>query len=84
MMEDLIDFPCSADWLDYYHERGLTPRSSGRADPEIRELWREVRELVKRQMQIEEMILEILNELKVMRGTTSRNRPIKLDGLKEG
>jgi hypothetical protein len=29
-MQDLIDFPCSDDWLDFYHERGLTPRSSGR------------------------------------------------------
>ncbi len=22
--DDLIDFPCSDDWLDYYYERGLT------------------------------------------------------------
>ncbi len=26
MTKDYIDFPCSDDWLEYYYERGLTPR----------------------------------------------------------
>ncbi len=25
-MQDLIDFPVSDDWLEYYHRQGLTPR----------------------------------------------------------
>lgn len=25
---EMIDFPCSDTWLDYYHLRGLTPRHS--------------------------------------------------------
>lgn len=31
-MDDLIDFPCSDLWQDYYHERGLTPRRSAQSD----------------------------------------------------
>lgn len=27
---ELIDFPVSDDWLDYYHRQGLTPRMSPR------------------------------------------------------
>lgn len=26
MEHDLIDFPCSDAFLDFYHERGMTPR----------------------------------------------------------
>ena len=25
---DLVDFPVSDDWLDFYHRQGLTPRKS--------------------------------------------------------
>ena len=25
-MQDLIDFPVSDDWLEWYHKKGLTPR----------------------------------------------------------
>lgn len=24
--DDMIDFPCSSVWLNYYHELGLTPK----------------------------------------------------------
>lgn len=41
---DYIDFPCSDAWLDHYHARGLTPRSSERRrqTAEIAALRREV------------------------------------------
>ncbi len=53
--DDLIDFPCSDDWLDYYHERGLTPRRSNRPSREA-----ELLEAIKRQ---NEKILELLTIL---------------------
>ena len=63
-MEDLIDFPCSADWLDYYHQRGLTPRSSGRMSPQERYLLSEIRDLQKRMVTIEETLLEVVKAVK--------------------
>ncbi|MEM2120609.1 MAG: hypothetical protein QXR93_05975 [Archaeoglobaceae archaeon] len=47
-MDDMIDFACSSDWLDFYHERGLTPRSSGRKSREYVELLKRI-EVLERQ-----------------------------------
>lgn len=69
-MEDFIDFPCSPDWLDYYHERGLTPRHSGRPDPTVEALLREIAELRKQQVVMQEAVLELLKEIKELK--TSR------------
>ncbi len=44
-MEDLIDFPCSGDFLDFYHERGLTLRTSGRVSREYKTLLEELKKL---------------------------------------
>ncbi len=82
-MEDMIDFECSPDWLDYYHERGLTPRSSGR-NYEVEKLAEVVAELLRRQERLEEMILELLEELRRGRSTSQhqkRNR--RLEWLNE-
>ena len=65
-MEDYIDFPCSSDWLDYYHSRGLTPRSSGRADPEIKAILERVEKL-------EKVMVQLLREIK----KSSSNPPPK-------
>ena len=69
-MEDLIDFPVSADWLDFYHERGLTPRSSGRYSPAERRLLEEIENLradfirlAEQQSKIMQMIYELLKQL---------------------
>ena len=32
--EDMIDFPVSDTWLDFYHEQGLTPRCSDQIQPQ--------------------------------------------------
>lgn len=75
MREDYIDFPCSADWLDHYHRIGLTPRGSGRADPELRRVWDHIQKIEERQLRIEELLLETLNILKEThtRGSTVDN-----------
>lgn len=66
-MEDLIDFPCSADWLDHYHRQGLTPRSSGRADPEVKELLKRIEKL--------EENMERLTKAVYMLALSSRRKP---------
>lgn len=69
MMEDMIDFPCSDDWLDYYHRRGLTPRHSGRMDPVVKELLKEIAELRKSQVEMQEVLLEVVRELKELKAS---------------
>ncbi len=32
--EDMIDFQVADCWLDFYHQQGLTPRSSGQRQPQ--------------------------------------------------
>lgn len=70
-MKDYIDFPCSSDWLDYYHSRGLTPRSSGRADPEIKAI-------LERIERFEKVMVELLREIKKSSSNPSpKNQPHK-------
>jgi hypothetical protein len=69
MHDDMIDFPCSYDWLDHYHSRGLTPRSSGRADPVVKELLKEIAELRKSQVEMQEILLEVVRELKKLKAS---------------
>ncbi|MEC4686724.1 MAG: hypothetical protein VST64_00240 [Nitrospirota bacterium] len=33
-VKDMIDFRVSNTWLDWYHQQGLTPRSSGQRRPQ--------------------------------------------------
>ena len=60
--DDLIDFPCSDTWLDFYHERGLTPRSSGK-NREIARLERKLDNLtnaIEQQNKILQQLLDVL------------------------
>lgn len=59
-MEDLIDFPVSDDWLDFYHRRGLTPRSSGRLPPEVKALYKQMEQMNKRMEMLENQFQEII------------------------
>lgn len=54
---DLIDFPCSDTWLDYYHEIGLTPRRSGRPRNHEREFLRAL-ESLNRRLEMQEKLLQ--------------------------
>ena len=46
-MDDLIDFKVSDDWLDYYHDRGLTPRESGKRMNELIRVVETLAELIR-------------------------------------
>jgi len=62
MHEDYIDFPCSDTWLDFYHERGLTPRSSGK-NREIARIERKLDNLtnaIEQQNKILQQLLDVL------------------------
>ena len=59
-MEDLIDFPVSDDWLDFYHRRGLTPRNSGRLSPEVKALYKQMEQMNKRMEMLENQFQEII------------------------
>lgn len=76
-MEDLIDFLCSPDWLDYYHERGLTPRKSGRPDPTVEALLRELVELKKQSVATQQFIIELLKEIKELKSEVRSARRSK-------
>lgn len=62
MHDDMIDFPCSADWIDYYHERGLTPRSSGRPNQHIEMLVDEIKRLREENREILEALRILIEE----------------------
>ena len=47
-MDDLIDFKVSDDWLDYYHDRGMTPRESGKRTNELIRAIETLAELIRR------------------------------------
>lgn len=61
-MEDYIDFACSGDWLDFYHERGLTPRSSGRPNQHIEILVDEIKRLREENREILEALRVLIEE----------------------
>ena len=63
-MKDLIDFPCSADWLDYYHERGLTPRSSGRPSRYESIILKKIEQIEKQIAEQQAVIIELLQYIK--------------------
>ncbi|MEM1692518.1 MAG: hypothetical protein QW794_00600 [Thermosphaera sp.] len=66
-MEDYIDFPCSPTWLDWYHEQGLTPRRSSRKDKELVDLY-------KRIARLEEILLEVLEEIKAIKLANAKEK----------
>ena len=78
-MRDLIDFPCSADWLDYYHERGLTPRSSGRPSRYESIILKKIEQLEREIAEQQAIIIELLQYLK--NANTSKQRHIPQNQL---
>jgi len=62
-MDDLIDFACSSDWLDFYHERGLTPRSSGRFSKTERMLLERIEKLEEQIAKQQEILLQLVKAL---------------------
>ena len=65
MYNDLIDFPCSDTWLDYYYEKGMTPRKSSRPSTETLEL----RKLIKTLEEQNRLLVETQEKLNEMIGT---------------
>lgn len=59
-MDDLIDFKVSDDWLDYYHDRGLTPRESGKR---MNELIRAVETLAEESKKTNKLLAELIRGL---------------------
>jgi len=59
-MDDLIDFKVSDDWLDYYHDRGLTPRESGKR---MNELIRAVETLAEESKKTNKLLAELIRRL---------------------
>ena len=83
-MKDLIDFPCSADWLDYYHERGLTPRSSGRPSKFESIILKKIEEIERQIAEQQAVIIELLQYIKNMNMRKQRQIPqsqLALDDL---
>ncbi|MEM4546835.1 MAG: hypothetical protein QW328_08770 [Nitrososphaerota archaeon] len=66
-MEDMIDFPCSPTWLDFYHEQGLTPRHSGRPSAIEREILKNLEKLNRRLDMHEEILQELIERLTVQK-----------------
>jgi len=64
-MSDMIDFPCSSDWLDHYHRQGLTPRTSGKKDREYLELLRRIEKLERQNQEMLKFIEFLVKSLKV-------------------
>ena len=62
-MDDLIDFPVSSDWLDFYHERGLTPRSSGKLSRTERMFLERIEKLEEQMARQLEILLAIAEKL---------------------
>jgi len=63
MHDDMIDFPCSYDWLDHYHKRGLTPYGSGRGDPDLKRLYHEIRETQHTIQELLETLIDLVSSL---------------------
>ena len=79
MHEDYIDFPCSDTWLDFYHERGLTPRSSGK-NREIAKLERKLDNLtnaIEQQNKILQQLLDFIITSKMQQATNKKQQYIK-------
>ena len=75
-MEDLIDFPVSDDWLDFYHRRGLTPRNSGRLSPEVKALYKQMEQMSKRMEMLENQFQEIIKIQTDILNALIQNKPV--------
>ena len=74
--EDMIDFPVSDTWRDYYYERGLTPRPSSKYyNQENREL-KNIRQEVERLSRALEDVLQYLQVAAAKQATTQPTRQI--------
>ena len=81
-MRDLIDFPCSDTWLDFYHERGLTPRSSGK-NREIARLERKLDNLtnaIEQQNKILQQLLDFIITSKMQQAMNKKQQHTKTSG----
>lgn len=64
MIEDLIDFPVSDDWLNHYHRKGLTPHYSTRMEQqEIERLRKQINDMQKDLKEIHELMMANLREV---------------------
>lgn len=78
MADDLIDFPCSDSWRDYYAERGLTAPRSPRAAPS----WKTTRQAILAQTAEREPVPAAVREtLRRMRREIDRLR-VELDAAR--
>ena len=87
-MSDMIDFPCSSDWLDHYHRQGLTSRSSGRMSQTEKMLLEEIKRLWKSHLQMEYVIAEIIREMRSQKShpsskTNKKRREDRSDFFKD-
>lgn len=80
--EDFIDFPVSSDWLDFYHERGLTPRSSGRLSRVEKMLLERIEKLEEQIAQQQKILVDLVQLLASKRHTQYRTNTKGLDILK--
>lgn len=71
MIEDMIDFPCSDDWLEHYNRIGLTPRKP------IED--KKYHYLMQRIEKLEKNIETLLNLLREEKENTKFNRSNKHD-----
>lgn len=77
--DDLIDFPCSDTWLDFYHERGLTPRSSGK-NRNIQRLEKKIDNLtnaIEQQNKILQQLLDFIITSKMQQATNKKQQYTK-------
>jgi hypothetical protein len=79
-MRDLIDFPCSPDWLEYYHLRGLTPRRPVR---EPAETDRELRAIGENLENLVGTLAELLERLSAQPAETEKVNPSDLSLVSE-
>ena len=70
---DLIDFPCSDDWQDYYHRKGMTPYNSGRQHDKTQRILEQLLEQNKRIIKILSILVGDNYAAQKGRGKVHRN-----------
>ena len=82
--EDMIDFPVSDTWRDYYYERGLTPRPSSRYYNQESSELKNIRQEIERLSRTLEDVLQYLQvavtkqaDAQPTRQVTKQSRKVK-------
>ena len=73
-MKDMIDFPVSDDWLEWYHRQGLTPRRP--KDGSIEELGWRLEKIIKdleRRLEILEQNQKMLADAILQRNSSQKS-----------